>query len=143
MGHVSCLKFLINLEQLALLILMTTLWLDVATRQRNKTVWDDLSDVVPYSWKFREIQFSWKGNLQRFCGLIFMDGRSRTCTVIRTSRKTGEKLSKRRVVAEMTQESHMIEAIVHGYQGSLVCCCWRRAILHERSGELSIAIRSL
>ena len=27
----------------------------------------------------------------------------------------------------------MIEAMVRGYQESLVCCCWRRAILHERS----------
>jgi len=27
---------------------------------------------------FRGVQFSWKGNLQRFCGLIFADGCSRT-----------------------------------------------------------------
>ena len=25
-------------------------------------------------------------------------------------------------------------------QRSLVCCCWRRAILHERSGELSRSV---
>ena len=25
-------------------------------------------------------------------------------------------------------------------QGSLVCCCWKRAILHERSGELSQSV---
>ena len=69
-----------------------------------------------------------------------MDGCSRTRAVVQTSRKTCEKISERRVVAEMTRELHMIKAMVRGYQGSLVCCCWRRAILHERSGEPSRSI---
>ena len=51
---------------------------------------------------FRGIQFLRKGNLQRFHNLIFVDGRSRTHAVVRTSRKTCEKISERRVVAEMT-----------------------------------------
>ena len=51
--------------------------------------------------------------------------------------KLVKKISERRVVAEMTRESHMMETMVRGYQGSLVCYCWRRAILHERSEELS------
>ena len=35
-----------------------------------------------YSGKFWGVQFSWKGNLQRFRGLIFADGRFRTATFL-------------------------------------------------------------
>ena len=37
---------------------------------------------IRYSGKFWGVQFSWKGNLQRFRGLIFADGRFRTATFL-------------------------------------------------------------
>ena len=45
-------------------------------------------------------------------------------------------------VAKMAGESHMIETMwLSRVQRNLVCCCWRRAILHKRGGELSWSVR--
>ena len=56
------------------------------------------------------------------------------------AKKLVKKSASDEYVAEMARKSHMIKAMVCGYQGSLVCCCWRRAILRERSGELSRSV---
>ena len=101
---------------------------------------------------FRGVQFSRKGNLQRFCGPIFADGRSRTapptipgwlrllphvCPWAWTSRITCERLA-----IEKWHVSRYGPWLPH-VQGNLVSCCWIRAILHERSGKLSRSVRSV
>ena len=62
---------------------------------------------------FLRVQFSRMGNLQRFCSVIFADGRSRAAPPTLPVGFTSYCMQLK--TCEMTCELHMMEAIVHVY----------------------------
>ena len=95
----------------------------------------------------RGVQFSRKGDFQKFRGLIFADGHSRTAPSTipppLTARARGldpAEIFGCSVDGRRVAYDRVYDLWLSRVQGNLVCCCWRRAILHKRGGELSRSV---